>query len=137
MQMLPIDMLASVPFETRETSRDGMELISDEALKARRIIAANLKPETITALRSRPDPRKPNLDLMQALYDSGFKQCPASGIPVFDPSKCSTTMKESLWRAYCGIALAVDDASKTAEAAATLDELKAEIQKHTPPAASR
>ena len=113
-----------------------MELITDEALKARRIIAANLKPETITALRSRPDPRKPNLDLMQALYDSGFKQCPASGMPVFDPSKCSTTMKHTLWKAYCGIALAIDDASKAAEAAATLDELKAEIQKHAPPDSS-
>jgi len=106
-----------------------MELITDKALKTRRIIAANLKLETITALRSRPDPHNPDLDLMQALYDSGFKQCPASGMPVFDPSKCSATMKESLWRAYCGIALAIDDTSKAAEAAATLDELKLEIER--------
>jgi hypothetical protein len=128
-QMIPIDMLASIPFETRDTSRDGMELVTEEALEARRIIAANLKLETITALRSRPDPQRPDLDLMQALYDSGFKQCPASGMPVFDPSKCSSAMRETLWRAYCGIAIAIDDSSMAAEAVAALDGLKLEIER--------
>ena len=134
MRLVSVDMLASVQFKTTDARMELMH--RGVALGVRRVIASHLTVETIRALRAKPDPRRPNLDLMQELYDSGFKQCPMSGMPVFDPSKCSSAMKHTLWKAYCGIALAVDDASKAAEAAATLDELKAEIQKHAPPDSS-
>ena len=131
--MLPVDPLAVISFST---NKGNMDLMTEAAVQARRTIAANIEEDTIKKLQAKPDPRKPDLELMQTLYDSGLRQCPMSGMPVFDPSKCSTTMKHTLWKAYCGIALAIDDASKAAEAAATLDELKAELQKHAPLAAS-
>jgi len=126
MRMLPVDPLAVISFST---NKGNMDLMTEAAVKARRTIAANITEDTIKALRAKPDPRNPDLELMQTLYDSGLRQCPMSGMPVFDPSKCSATMKESLWRAYCGIALAIDDTSKAAEAAATLDDLKIEIER--------
>ena len=123
--MIPVDPLGSVPFAQNNYK---MELITEQALQARRTIAANLTEETIRALRRRPDPRTPDLSLMQTLYDSGIRQCPMSGTPVFDPSKLSEGERAILWRAYCGMALAIDDSSHAAAAVDALDELRGVIE---------
>ena len=101
-----------------------MELITDDALEARRNIAANLTEETIRALRRRPDPHTPDFELMQTLYNSGIRQCPVSGTPVFDPSKLDAGEQRVLWRAYCGVALGIDDPTQANMAAAVLEELR-------------
>lgn len=101
-----------------------MELITEETLEARRAIAANLTEESIRALRAKPDPCKPNLELMQSLYDSGIHQCPMSGSPVFDPSKLSESERGTLWRAYVGVAISIDDAAQAPATLAALDELR-------------
>ena len=104
-----------------------MELITDDALVVRQEIAKNLTEETIRALRAKPDPRTPNLELMQTLYDSGIRQCPMSGTPVFDPSKLSESDRGVLWRAYCGIALSIDDSSQASATLNAIDALRAMI----------
>ena len=119
--MLPVDPLASIPFQTTDAI---MELVKDNTLEARRVIAANLTEETIRALRRRPDPRTPDLTLMQTLYDSGIRQCPMSGTPVFDPSKLNGDERAILWRAYCGIALAIDDPAQAQDAVAAIDAIR-------------
>ena len=131
MRMLPVDPLASTSFEARMRC---MELITDEALVARREIAKNLTEETIKALRAKPDPRTPNLELMQTLYDSGIRQCPMSGTPVFDPSKLDENDRAVLWRAYCGVSACIDDVSKTPEMLAALDALRDMFAKRATPA---
>ena len=124
--MLPVDPLGSVPFTQNNYK---MELITEQALQARMTIAANLTEETIRALRRRPDPRAPDLSLMQTLYDSGIRQCPMSGTPVFDPSKLNEQDQAILWRAYCGVALAIDDPAQAAAAVSALDELRGVIER--------
>ena len=126
MRMLPVDPLGSVPFTQNNYK---MELITEQALQARMTIAANLTEETIRALRRRPDPRAPDLSLMQTLYDSGIRQCPMSGTPVFDPSKLNEQDQAILWRAYCGVALAIDDPAQAAAAVSALDELRGVIER--------
>jgi hypothetical protein len=121
-----IDMLASVPFKP---SRGGqMELITKVARDTRRSIAYHLTPATIKALRTKSDPRNPDIGLMRTLYDSGFKQCIAQGAHLFDPAKCNDAMKLALWKAYCSIATTGDD-SDSVDVAAALDGLKTEIDK--------
>jgi hypothetical protein len=127
-RMMTDDLISTVSFRTNS---GHTELITDAALQVRRAIAANLTEDTIRALRRRPDPRTPDLSLMQTLYDSGIRQCPMSGTPVFDPSKLSEGERAILWRAYCGVALAIDDSSHAAAAMAALDELRGVISSRT------
>ena len=86
-------------------------LKGDAPLIARRHMAIHMTPETIHSLRKRPDPRRPNLELMQNLYDAGIHQCPASGAPVFDPSKLSEEERAAWWRVLCLVPDAIDDPS--------------------------
>ena len=130
MRMYAVDALACIPVET---SSRFMMLMTDDALVARREIAKNLTVETIDALRAKPDPRTPNLELMQTLYDSGIRQCPLSGTPVFDPSKLEDSDRAVLWRAYCGVGACVDDVSKTPEMLAALDALRDMFAKRATP----
>lgn len=119
--------LASIPFETREGC---MELIIDEVLPERRLVAKGLTLDTIRLLRAKPDPEKPDLTLMQTLYDAGIGACPASGMPIFDPSKCADELRTSLWKTYCGIAEAIDDVAKTPTVLTALNELCAALTAH-------
>ena len=114
-----VDPLASVPFGR------NMELIHAETvLPVRRAIAANISEASIHALMSRPDPRRPNLTLMQDLYDSGLRQCPLSGIPLFDPSQLDAKEQAILWRMLCSLPLALEDPEQAAEALKALEDVR-------------
>ena len=125
MRLIEFDMLASIPFHTTDAY---MELLKKDALIHRATLAANLTEETIRALRRRPDTHAPDLSLMQSLYDSGIKQCPMSGTPIFDPSKLDEEEQAILWRAYCGVAIAIDDPTHAAAAVAALDDLRGVVE---------
>jgi len=122
------DPLAVVPFK----GRDGqvvMTLMTEEALLRRRAIADGLTPERIADLRRAPHPDRPDLTLMQSLFDSGVQQCMVSGMPVFNPSAWTAERQRSTWRVYCAIATASNSQGDGAAAAvvAALDELRGVI----------
>ena len=122
-------VVTSTPFST--TNVRVMTLLKGEApLIARRHVALHITEETIKSLMSRPDPEKPNLNLMQQLYDAGIGKCPVSGMPVFNPSACSPCLQKAIWRAYCGVATSVNT-KHLGQTDAALDELKAHLREHT------
>ena len=121
---------ASVPFIYNGHIK--MTLLHGEAaLIARRDIALRLKsePQTMAALRCQLCIEKPNFALMQQLYDAGIGQCPTSGMPIYNPSKCSPALLKALWRYHCGVAMTVNTKAleQTAEA---LDELQKQLCEH-------
>ena len=119
---------SSVPFKTNAGT---MTLLKGDApLIARRHVALHITEKTISALMSRPDPEKPNLNLMQQLYDAGIGKCPDSGMPVFNPSACSPSLRKAIWRAYCGVANSVNT-KQLGQTDADLNELKAQLREHT------
>ena len=61
-------------------------LKGDDALAARRAVASKLDSRAITALRRPMHVDKPDWTLMQQLSDADIGVCPASGMPVLDPS---------------------------------------------------
>merc|ERR1719224_5496 len=83
-----------------------MTLMTEEALLRRRSIAEGLTPQRIEDLRRAPHPDRPDLTLMQTLFDSGLQQCTMSGMPVFDPSAWTAEQQRFIWRVYCAIAAA-------------------------------
>lgn len=107
-----------------------MTLLKGEAaLAARRHVASSLNHSAITALQRARRIDKPNWSLMQQLHDAGFKSDPISGMPVYDPSRCSPKLLSTLWRAYCGIA----DTINTYELGQTedvLEELNSRLHDH-------
>ena len=101
----------SVPFTYKARQRFTVLKTTDgTALAARRRIASELlrKPNVIATLLSKPDNKKPDLDLMQQLSDAGIGKCPSSGMPVLNPSVCSTELRAALWRHYCALAATVN-----------------------------
>ena len=66
---------------------------------------------------------------MQQLHDSGFKHDPISGMPVYDPSKCSPKLLSALWRAYCGVADTINT-SELGQTDQALEELKSRLLEH-------
>jgi len=104
-------------------------LRNDAALEMRRLVASQLTVPMIRKLRCRPDPSKPDLALMQSLYDAGFLRCPSSGMPVFNPSACAPGLLEAIWGAYCKIADSVN--TKDATPTEALDGLKRLLDEHT------
>ena len=121
--------LSSIPFKQ---GNKCMELITDDALEARRAVARSLTEDAIRALRAKPNPREPNFTLMQTLYESGIRQCPLSGSPVFDPSKLEEGEKSVLWGAYCGVAESIDDAKHVPATVEKLERLRAMIEARGP-----
>ena len=118
---------ASVPFEYQKTK---MTLLKGEAaLAARRHVASKFNDDTLRQLRVTRRVDKPNWSLMQQLHDADFKHDPISGMPVYDPSKCSPKLLSALWRAYCGVAETINtkELGQTDEA---LEELKARLLEH-------
>ena len=118
---------ASVPFQY-----EGVKMVllkGEAALAARRHVASKLTDEAIKELRCARHVDKPNWSLMQQLHDSGFKYDPITGMPVYDPSKCSPKLLSALWRAYCGVAdtINTNELGQTDEA---LDELQMRLHEH-------
>ena len=62
-------------------------------------------------------------------HDAGFKYDPITGMPVYDPSKCSPKLLSALWRAYCGVAdtINTNELGQTDEA---LEDLKSRLLEH-------
>jgi len=104
-------------------------LKGEAALAARRHVASTITPQTIEALRRKPDVEKPDFDLMQQLFDAEIRKCPVSGMPVFDPSACAPALRTALWRHYCGVADTINtkQMGQTDEA---LEELKLRLHEH-------
>ena len=118
---------ASVPFVHDHTK---MTLLKGEAaLEARRHVASKLNHEAITALQRARRIDKPNWSLMQQLHDAGFKDDPISGMPVYDPSKCSPKLLSALWRAYCGVADTINT-NELGQTDQALKELKWRLLEH-------
>jgi hypothetical protein len=119
------DPLAVVPFKG-PNGQVMMTLMTEEALLRRRSIAEGLTPERIANLRRAPDQERPNLTLMQSLFDSGLQQCMVSGMPVFNPSEWTAEQQRSIWRVYCAIAAASNSRGDGAAegVVAALDELR-------------
>ena len=114
-----------------------MELVHKETvLPVRRAIAAHISEESIHALMSKPDPRRPNLSLMQQLFDCGLKQCPVSGMPIFDPSKLDEGEQRVLWRMYCALPLAIDHAAEASEALTAIDGVRKMLEERRTAAAA-
>ena len=119
---------SSVLFKTR----DGLMSVlkGGGPLVVRRHVASHINEGTISALFSRPDPNKPNLDFMQQLYNADIGECPVSGMPVFNPSACSPSLKKAIWRAYCGVATSVNT-NQIGQTDEALDTLKEHLREHT------
>ena len=118
---------ASVPFVHDHTKMTLLK--GEEALAARRHVASKLDNWAITALQRARRIDTPNWSLMQQLHDAGFKDDPISGMPVYDPSKCSPKLLSALWRAYCGVAdtINTNDLGQTDQA---LEDLKSRLLEH-------
>ena len=119
---------ASVPFEY-----EGVKMVllkGEAALAARRHVASKLTDEAIKELRCARRVDKPNWSLMQQLHDAGFKHDPISGMPVYDPSKCSPKLLSALWRAYCGVADTINT-NELGQTDQALEELKSRLHEHT------
>ena len=107
-----------------------MTLLKGEAaLAARRHVASKLNHEAITALQRARRIDKPNWSLMQQLHDAGFKDDPISGMPVYDPSKCSPKLLSALWRAYCGVADTINT-NELGQTDQALEDLKSRLLEH-------
>lgn len=104
-------------------------LKGDKAFEARRHVASHLTAQSITALQRPPDVANPDLRLMQELFDAGIGHCPSSGMPVFDPSACSAELRASIWRAYVGVASAVNTKS-IGESVEALGALQTRLRDH-------
>ena len=85
MQLTASDKAAScIPLEYQ--GKRMTLLKGDDALAARRAVASKLDSRAITALRRPMHVDKPDWTLMQQLSDADIGVCPASGMPVLDPS---------------------------------------------------
>ena len=109
--------------------RDGRAtsyLMTEVGLEARREVARSLTSETVRKLQKAPSRESRDFALMQELSDAGFGQCPLSGVPIFDPARCSPEKLDAIWRVYCSLANSTTDRSPEAaqEASAALDALK-------------
>ena len=118
---------ASVPFQY-----EGVKMVllkGEAALAARRHVASKLTDEAIKELRCARRVDKPNWSLMQQLHDAGFKHDPISGMPVYDPSKCSPKLLSALWRAYCGVADTINT-NELGQTDQALKDLKSQLLEH-------
>jgi hypothetical protein len=109
--------------------RDGRAtsyLMTEVGMEARRQVARSLTSETIRKLQKAPSSDSRDFALMQELSDAGFGQCPLSGVPIFDPARCSPEKLDAIWRVYCSLAKSTTDRSQEAaeEASDALDALK-------------
>ena len=109
--------------------RDGRAasyLMTEVGMEARRQVARSLTSETIRRLQKAPSSDSRDFALMQELSDAGFGQCPLSGVPIFDPARCSPEKLDAIWRVYCSLAKSTTDRSHEAaeEASDALDALK-------------
>ena len=126
-----VDPLRSIPFGR------NMELVHlPTVLPVRRAIAAHLSEQAVHALMSRPDPRRPNFGLMQELYECGLRQCPLSGMPIFDPSKLDEGEQRVLWRMYCALPLAINNAAEASEALTAIDGVRKMLEERRTAAAA-
>ena len=107
-------------------------LKGEAALAARRHVASTITPQTIEALRRKPDVEKPDFDLMQQLFDAEIRKCPVSGMPVFDPSACAPALRTALWRHYCGVADTINTKHmyRADGRLAALNELQMRLHEH-------
>ena len=101
-------------------------LMTEAGIEARRQVATNLTPDTARRLQTAPTSDSRDFSLMQELADAGFGRCPMSGVPTFDPSRCSAAKLDATWRVYCSIARSATDTSEriAQEATDALDALK-------------
>ena len=101
-------------------------LMTEVGLEARRQVARSLTPATICKLQKAPSSDSRDFALMQELSDAGFGRCPLSGVPIFDPARCSSEKLDAIWRVYCSLAKSTTDSSRqaTQEASNALDALK-------------
>ena len=88
-------------------SRRMTVLKGHAALAARRRVASRLTPSAVAAMRKPMRIDRPDFSLMQRLAAAGIGTCPVSGMPVFDPSRCSDALLQAIWVAYCNVATAV------------------------------
>ena len=119
-----------VPFTHRKIR---MTLLKGEAaLAARREVAAKLReaPRALSALRRKDlNVDKPDFELMQLLFDAGISQCPLSGMPIFDPSKCAPKLRTALWKGLCSVARTVNT-TELGQVDEALDELREKLHEH-------
>jgi hypothetical protein len=110
-----------------------MTLLEGEAaLAARREVASKLReaPRALSALRRQElNVDKPDFELMQLLFDAGVSQCPLSGMPIFDPSKCAPKLRTALWKGLCSVAKTVNT-TELGQVDEALDELREKLHEH-------
>ena len=130
MRLLTSGLGYCVPFTHRNFR---MTLLKGEAaLAARRDVASKLReaPRTLSALRRQElNVDKPDFELMQFLFDAGVGQCPLSGMPIFDPSKCAPKLRTALWKGLCSVATTVNT-TKLGQVDEALDELREKLHEH-------
>ena len=68
-------------------------IATSSGIAARRHVARNLTKEKLKQLRSK---KTDWMTKMQVLYDAGFRNCPASGVPVFNARKAPRGVKRFL-----------------------------------------
>ena len=130
MRLLTSGLGCCVPFTHRKTR---MTLLKGEAaLAARREVASKLReaPRALSALRRQElNVDKPDFELMQLLFDAGVSQCPLSGMPIFDPSKCAPNLRTALWKGLCSVAKTVNT-TELGQVDEALDELREKLHEH-------
>jgi len=94
-------------------------LITEAGLVARRRIAKNHTPKSLTALREKPgaDAQQKWERLQQTLSASGISVCPASGAPVHNLQDCSEEWKEKLFELLLALSEASNGKTGKVEAA--------------------
>ena len=116
-----------VPFDT---GHQKYWIMAQVVKEARQKLASQLTADTFTRLCRPLKIDQPDFDLMQQLFDAGIGQCPLSGMPVFDPSACTPELLDAIWKAYCGVATAVNT-KDLGDTSASMDKLKRLIVEHT------
>ena len=94
-------------------------LITEAGLVARRRIAKNHTPKSLTALREKPgaDAQQKWERLQQTLSASGISVCPASGAPVHNLQDCSDEWKKKLFELLLALSEASNGKTGNVEAA--------------------
>ena len=120
--------LASVPFKKLNTQYSVLK--GDEAINARVRVAKLLTPQTLEFLHAKQDPEQPNIEVMQQLYDAGFRRDPISQMPLFNPRAVSPEFQADFWKMYCGITDGINAKEGCEETCRHMDRVKEHLQTH-------
>ena len=66
-----------------------------------------------------------DFDRMGVLYQAGIQRCFSSGMPVFDPQRCSLRLKSALWTLYTTLANCINTEGEVTVVKTSWDSLLA------------